>query len=64
MRFACIAFDYDGTLAIEGRISDELLNSLARVKKTGRSIILITGRILKDLQTVFPQYNLFDMAMA
>jgi len=64
MRFACIAFDYDGTLAIEGRISDELLNSLARVKKTGRSIILITGRILKDLQIVFPQYDLFDLVVA
>ncbi len=64
MRFACLAFDYDGTLAIEGKISDELLASLARVKKTGRNLILITGRILKDLQLIFPQCELFDLVVA
>jgi len=64
MRFTCLAFDYDGTLAIEGRISEELLSSLAKAKNSGIKLILITGRILKDLHRVFPQNDLFDYVMA
>lgn len=64
MRFACLAFDYDGTLAIEGRISDDLLASLARIKSTGRNLVLVTGRILKDLHRVFSCHDIFDYVVA
>lgn len=64
MRYPCLAFDYDGTLAIEGRLSEELLQMLGQVKASGRSLVLVTGRILKDLYRVFPEVDIFDYIVA
>lgn len=64
MRFTSLAFDYDGTLAVEGKISESLLCSLAKVKASGRNLILVTGRILKDLYMVFPELDIFDYIVA
>lgn len=64
MRYTCIAFDYDGTLAIEGKMNESLLCSLGKVKASGRNLILITGRILKDLYQVFPELDIFDYIVA
>ena len=60
MRYRVLATDYDGTLAHDGVVADETLEALKRVAGTGRKLILVTGRELSDLASVFPHMGLFD----
>lgn len=60
MRYLALATDYDGTLASDGRVDEETLAALDRLRDSGRKLILVTGRHLEDLLSVFPQVNLFE----
>lgn len=62
--FQAIATDYDGTIAIEGRVSEITIAALQRWQQTGRKLLLVTGRRLDDLTSVFPQAQLFDCIVA
>jgi hydroxymethylpyrimidine pyrophosphatase-like HAD family hydrolase len=63
MRYVALASDYDGTLATDGRVTDDALEALKRLKATGRRAILVTGRILDDLLRVFDP-EAFDAVVA
>jgi hydroxymethylpyrimidine pyrophosphatase-like HAD family hydrolase/energy-coupling factor transporter ATP-binding protein EcfA2 len=62
--FVALATDYDGTLAHHGRVDAATVESLKEVKRSGRKLILVTGRDLPDLQRVFPELELFDLVVA
>ncbi|PBC23696.1 MULTISPECIES: HAD family hydrolase [unclassified Mesorhizobium] len=64
MYFIALATDYDGTLAHDGIVSKTTLAALERFKKSGRKLILVTGRELPDLKRVFPEIGLFDKVVA
>ncbi len=64
MRYLVLATDYDGTLATDGRVDDDTLAALKRLRTSGRKLIMVTGRELDDLQRVFPQLDLFDYVVA
>lgn len=64
MYFIALATDYDGTLAHDGVVSKKTLSALERLKKTGRKLILVTGRELPDLKQVFPELGIFDKVVA
>jgi len=64
MYFIALATDYDGTLAHDGIVSKKTLAALERFKKSGRKLILVTGRELPDLKRVFPEIGLFDKVVA
>ncbi|MUG94998.1 HAD-IIB family hydrolase [Scytonema sp. UIC 10036] len=64
MRYFVLATDYDGTLATDGRVSDETIEALKRLRLSGRKLILVTGRELEDLQRAFPELDLFDCVVA
>jgi HAD superfamily hydrolase (TIGR01484 family) len=64
MRYFVLATDYDGTLAADGHVNDETIAALERLQRSGRKLLLITGRELDDLQRVFPQLDLFDCVVA
>jgi len=64
MRFRVVAADYDGTLAKKGRVSKKTLQTLSRVRASGRKVVLITGRELDSLRSVFPELNRFDLIVA
>ncbi|HVV05767.1 MAG TPA: HAD-IIB family hydrolase [Puia sp.] len=64
MRFHLLATDYDGTLADQGRVGEDVLNKLKEFQVTGRRKILVTGREMKDLISVFPDYKVFDYIVA
>jgi hydroxymethylpyrimidine pyrophosphatase-like HAD family hydrolase len=64
MRFRVIATDYDGTLAHEGQVDAGTLETLARVQAAGHKLVLITGRELDSLRSVFPEMDLFDLIVA
>jgi hypothetical protein len=63
MHYLILATDYDGTLASNGKVSEATLESLKRVQKSGRKLILVTGRELDELCQIFPEVNLFDCAV-
>jgi hydroxymethylpyrimidine pyrophosphatase-like HAD family hydrolase/energy-coupling factor transporter ATP-binding protein EcfA2 len=59
------ATDYDGTIAENNRVSDTTARALARVRATGRKLLLVTGRMLPDLQSVCPDLErMFDAVVA
>src|SRR5690349_18381521 len=60
--FAC---DYDGTIADGGRCSPEIVQALARVRESGRKVLLVTGRMLPDLRSVCADVDrMFDAVVA
>jgi len=64
MRYVVLASDYDGTLAHDGAVPEEIVHALERFRQSGRKLILLTGRVLADLQSVFPRSDLFDCIVA
>ncbi len=64
MRYLVLATDYDGTLATDGRVKDNTLSALKKLRTSGRKLILVTGRQLNDLLEVFEQIDLFDYVVA
>lgn len=64
MRYFVLACDYDGTLAHHGRVTDDTLAALERLRATGRKLVMVTGRELDDLRSVFSEFRLFDSVVA
>ena len=64
MRYQLLASDYDGTLANQGLVSPAIVEKLRALQATGRKIVLVTGREMKDLVLVFPEYKVFDYIVA
>lgn len=64
MYIVCLATDYDGTLAHDGVVEDATIDALLRLKRSGRKVVLVTGRELPDLARVFPRLDLFDRVVA
>src|SRR5688500_18470965 len=64
MQYHALAADYDGTLATDGRVGDETIAALRRLRESGRRLILVTGRIVDQLVDVFPQIGLCNLVVA
>jgi hydroxymethylpyrimidine pyrophosphatase-like HAD family hydrolase len=64
MRYVALATDYDGTLADAGIVREEVVEALRRLRDSGRRLVLVTGRELGDLLTVFPDIELFEYVVA
>lgn len=60
MRYLALAVDFDGTLAEDGRVDQHTLDAMGRLRHSGRKLILVSGRQLDDLKSVFTQWELFD----
>ncbi|MCC5638822.1 HAD-IIB family hydrolase [Nostoc sp. CHAB 5844] len=60
MRFLALAADYDGTLATNGQVDEATLAALKCLRESGRKLLLVSGRHLDDLCTVFEHVDLFD----
>jgi phosphoglycolate phosphatase (TIGR01487 family) len=64
MRYLALASDYDGTLADNGTVTASAVAALRRLTASGRKLILVTGRELDDLRSVFPEHHLFQRIVA
>lgn len=64
MHVLALAADYDNTLAFADTVDAATLESLQRLKASGRKLILVTGRILAELLPVFPGYGICDRIVA
>lgn len=64
VRYLALACDYDGTIAHHGHVDDLTMAALERVRASGRKLLLVTGRELDELMTVFPNVQIFDRIVA
>jgi len=64
MRYLALCTDYDGTIAHHGAVDAPTLLALEELKKSGRKLVLVTGREIEDLQRVFDRLDLFDRVVA
>jgi hydroxymethylpyrimidine pyrophosphatase-like HAD family hydrolase len=64
MRYRALATDYDGTIALDGRVDDSTVEALRRVRAAGLRLIMVTGRELTDLFNTFDHIELFDRVVA
>jgi hydroxymethylpyrimidine pyrophosphatase-like HAD family hydrolase len=64
MRYLVLVTDYDGTIATGGHVEPAALAAIERLRQSGRRAILLTGRRLDDLLTIFPRLRLFDYVVA
>jgi len=63
-RWVALACDYDGTLADHGHVRPATVVALRRVGRSGRKLVLVTGRELDELFGVFPRLEVFDRVVA
>jgi HAD superfamily hydrolase (TIGR01484 family) len=64
MYFLALAADFDGTLAKSGSVEVDTIQAIREFRKTGRRLLLVTGRELVDLKHAFPELDLFDRVVA
>jgi hydroxymethylpyrimidine pyrophosphatase-like HAD family hydrolase len=64
MRYVALAAGFDGTLARDGRYDERCIEALRALAATGRKLILVTGRELRELLEIFPEARLFDYVVA
>ncbi|NLS08239.1 HAD-IIB family hydrolase [Rhizobium sp. P32RR-XVIII] len=60
MYFLALAVDFDGTLAQDGVVLPETLDALRGLMRSGRRLVLVTGRRLDDLKNLVPELDLFE----
>jgi len=58
-----LATDFDGTLAHNGTVTETTLLAMERLRAAGFKLILVTGRELNELRSIFPEMDRFDLAV-
>ena len=64
MKYRLLATDYDGTIAHHGAVDPSTVVAMQRFKESGRKVILVTGREIPDLESVFSETAIFDLIVA
>jgi len=61
--YRLLAFDYDETLAVDGRMNPSAAAALAEAKRAGWRLILVTGRTHERMLEICPDLDLFDLVV-
>jgi hydroxymethylpyrimidine pyrophosphatase-like HAD family hydrolase len=64
MKFGVLALDYDGTIARDGVLDSEVRAAIAEVRSRGIAVVIVTGRILSELQQVAGDLHFVDGVVA
>lgn len=64
MTLRALAVDFDGTIAVDGRLDPEVAAALAELRARGIRVLLVTGRILDDLRCRLGSLRAFDAVVA
>lgn len=64
MKFAALAVDYDGTIAVDGVFDPGVRNAIAAARQQGIVVVLVTGRRLADLRGAAGDLTCFDVVVA
>src|SRR5579864_3010803 len=55
-----LALDYDGTIARDGVLDPQVRSAIAEVRKRGITVVIVTGRILSELEQVAGDLHFVD----
>ena len=64
MKFSVLALDYDGTIAREAGLDPDVRAAIADVRAQGITVVLVSGRILSDLERVAGDLGFVDAVVA
>ena len=64
MKLSVLALDYDGTIARDDRLDPSVRDAIAEARRRGVKVMLVTGRILNDLQRVAGELTFVDGVVA
>ena len=64
MRLFVLALDYDGTIARDGALDPAVRDAIAAVRHAGIIVLLVSGRILRELQRVAGDLHFVDGVVA
>ncbi len=64
MKFCVLALDFDGTMAEQDKAHPAVLAALREARMRGIVLVLVTGRILTELQKVAEDLDVFDAVVA
>jgi hydroxymethylpyrimidine pyrophosphatase-like HAD family hydrolase len=64
MKFCVLALDYDGTIARDGQLNPDVRSAISEVRARGTAVLLVTGRILADLERVAGSLDFVDGVVA
>jgi hydroxymethylpyrimidine pyrophosphatase-like HAD family hydrolase len=64
MKFGVLAMDYDGTIARDGMLDSEVRAAIAEVRSRGIKVLIVTGRILSELEQVAGDLHFVDGVVA
>lgn len=59
IKFKVLALDYDGTIAVDGVLDKNVRAAIVDLRKQGIDVILVTGRILREIQKLVGDLRLF-----
>jgi len=64
MKFGVLALDYDGTIARDGVLDNEVGSAIAEAQRRGIVVVIVTGRILAELEQVAGDLHFVDAVVA
>lgn len=64
MKFGVLAMDYDGTIARDGVLDSDVRAAIAEVRSYGIKVLIVTGRILSELEQVAGDLHFVDGVVA
>ncbi|MEO8484259.1 MAG: HAD hydrolase family protein [Acidobacteriota bacterium] len=64
MKLSVVALDYDGTIAENGLLHDEMPAVIGELRQRGISVVIVTGRRLSDLRAVAGDLRCVDAVIA
>jgi hydroxymethylpyrimidine pyrophosphatase-like HAD family hydrolase len=64
MKLTVLALDYDGTIARDGEVEASVRESIAALRSSGTTVLLVTGRILDELRGVAGDLRFVDGVVA
>jgi hydroxymethylpyrimidine pyrophosphatase-like HAD family hydrolase len=64
MRYKALATDYDGTFAHHGTVDPATVDAVTKLRQAGAKLLMVTGREIPDLLTVFSECAIFDLIVA
>ena len=64
MLLRAIALDYDGTIATDGALHPKVREAIREARNAGLLVIIVTGRILRELRRVAGDLSFVDAVVA
>jgi len=64
MKFRALALDYDGTIALEGMLNQDVKTAIQEARARGIVVVLVTGRVLSELRRLAGDLQFLDAVVA